>query len=245
MTYSPYTLSFEIAKYLNISPILANRIISESKDGIDNIIEVVNKYNDVVQDIIIPTVFNALFSIDSEVMEKDEKVVLLKSPSKGEYYEFDADPQLVMGNIDNGFSDFENSKTFHADTYCFDSKPEKELFIQYVKNNKIKKVYFTGMFTSEQCGLRIQYFDPESKRLRYYYPDFFAELEDGSYQIIEVKGDNMLNDPSVQAKKAAAEEMTKSVKNTVNMQYVIYPSSMIMKENVLEDSSLGLPSVKI
>lgn len=101
------------------------------------------------------------------------------------------------------------------------------------------------MFTSEQCGLRIQYFDPESKRLRYYYPDFFAELEDGSYQIIEVKGDNMLNDPSVQAKKAAAEEMTKSVKNTVNMQYVIYPSSMIMKENVLEDSSLGLPSVKI
>lgn len=245
LTYSPYTLSFEIAKYLNISPILTNRIISESKDGIDNIIEVVNKYNDVVQDIIIPTVFNALFSIDSEVMEKDEKVVLLKSPSKGEYYEFDADPQLVMGNIDNGFSDFENSKTFHADTYCFDSKPEKELFIQYVKNNKIKKVYFTGMFTSEQCGLRIQYFDPESKRLRYYYPDFFAELEDGSYQIIEVKGDNMLNDPSVQAKKAAAEEMTKSVKNTVNMQYVIYPSSMIMKENVLEDSSLGLPSVKI
>lgn len=107
--------------------------------------------------------------------------------------------------------------------------------MQYVKNNKIKRVYFTGMFTSEQCGLRIQYFDPESKRLRYYYPDFFAELEDGSYQIIEVKGDNMLDDPCVQAKKAAAEEITSSARNTVNMNYVMYAGSQIMNTNVLDD----------
>lgn len=57
------------------------------------------------------------------------------------------------------------------------------------------------MFTSEQSGLRIQYFDPETKRLRYCYPDFFVELSDGKYQIIEVKGDNMLENEVVLAKK--------------------------------------------
>ena len=60
------------------------------------------------------------------------------------------------------------------------------------------------MFTSEQSGLRIQYFDPEAKRLRYYYPDFFAELEDGKYQVIEVKGDDKLEDPVVLAKKSSS-----------------------------------------
>ena len=233
--YTSYTLAYEVSRYLNISPILANKIISESKDGIDNILNFVNQFNGIVQDIIIPKVFNSLFSIKTEVKETEEKIQLLKEPSKGDYYEFEASPELVISEDYVGFKDFEKSKTFHADTYCFDSKPEKELFLQYVKNNKIKKVYFTGMFTSEQCGLRIQYFDPESKRLRYYYPDFFAELEDGSYQIIEVKGDNMLDDPCVQAKKAAAEEITSSAKNQVNMNYVMYAGSQIMNTNVLDD----------
>ena len=233
--YTSYTLAYEISRYLNISPILAHRIITESKDGIDKILGLVNQFNDIIQDIIIPKVFNSLFTIKTEVKETEEKIQLLKSPSKGDYYEFEASPELVISKDYVGFKDFEKSKTFHADTYCFDSKPEKELFLQYVKNNKIKRVYFTGMFTSEQCGLRIQYFDPESKRLRYYYPDFFAELEDGSYQIIEVKGDNMLDDPCVQAKKAAAEEITSSARNTVNMNYVMYAGSQIMNTNVLDD----------
>lgn len=50
-------------------------------------------------------------------------------------------------------------------------------------------------------------YDPESGRIRKYYPDFFAKMSDGTYQLIEVKGDHMIDDTVVKAKKDAAEEM--------------------------------------
>lgn len=112
----------------------------------------------------------------------------------------------------------------------FDSKPEKECFLQYISSNKVKEIYFTGMFTSNQGDLSVQYYDPESKRLRKYYPDFLALMEDGSYQLIEVKGDNKIDDEVVLAKKAAAEEM--AVASGVH--YLMYAGSTLMKSNVLE-----------
>ena len=53
------------------------------------------------------------------------------------------------------------------------------------------------MFTAEQGDFWVQYYDPESGRIRKYYPDFFAGMTDGTYQLIEVKGDNMIDDPVV------------------------------------------------
>lgn len=53
----------------------------------------------------------------------------------------------------------------------------------------------------------VQYIDPESRAVRSYYPDFLFEKEDGSYVIVEVKGDNMIDDPVVLAKKEAAEQL--------------------------------------
>ncbi len=93
-----------------------------------------------------------------------------------------------------------------------------------------KEIYFTGMFTSNQGDLSVQYYDPESKRLRKYYPDFLALMEDGSYQLIEVKGDNKIDDEVVLAKKAAAEEMAVAS----GIHYLMYAGSTLMKSNVLE-----------
>lgn len=53
---------------------------------------------------------------------------------------------------------------------------------------------------------------------------------DGSYQLIEVKGDNKIDDEVVLAKKAAAEEM--AVASGVH--YLMYAGSTLMKSNVLE-----------
>ena len=50
-------------------------------------------------------------------------------------------------------------------------------------------------------------YDPESGRIRKYYPDFFAKMLDGTYQLIEVKSDHMIDDTVIKAKKDAAEEM--------------------------------------
>lgn len=65
-----------------------------------------------------------------------------------------------------------------------------------------------------------------------YYPDFLAKLNDGSYQLIEVKGDNMIDYEVVNAKAEAAEEMSVAS----GMKYVMYAGSVLMKQNVLEHS---------
>lgn len=114
---------------------------------------------------------------------------LLKNPKNSEYYEFSAKPDLVVRSADAEFEGFAE-KSFHADTYCFDSNPEKELFCQYIYCDDIQEVLFTGMFTGGQSEFAIQYIDPDSHCIRSYYPDFYVKREDGGIELIEVKGDN-------------------------------------------------------
>ena len=206
------------------------KILRESVDGSDNIVAAVNRHNEVLEDVIIPEIFHTLYEVKSTQKSEDVDMVLLREPKDSGYYEFSANDELVITKGHNNFTPKEEAKSFHADTYCFDSKPEKECFLQYISSNKVREIYFTGMFTSNQGDLSVQYYDPESKRLRKYYPDFLALMEDGSYQLIEVKGDNKIDDEVVLAKKAAAEEM--AVASGVH--YLMYAGSTLMKSNVLE-----------
>ena len=119
----------EVARYLNISCILAARILRESADGIDTVLEAVNRYNAVLDDYVIPTVFHALFDITSELKTEDKELVLLREPKDAGYYEFSAKDDLVLTNCYPSFTPEQLKKSFHADTYCFDSIPEKECFM--------------------------------------------------------------------------------------------------------------------
>ena len=103
--------------------------------------------------------------------------------------------------------------------------------MQYITSEQVKEIYFTGMFTSNQGDLSIHYYDPESGRIRQYYPDFLAKMADGSYQLIEVKGDNKINDAVVQAKKTAAEEMAVAS----GVRYLMYAGSLITKTHILDE----------
>ena len=189
------------------------------------------RYNAVLDDIIIPTIFHALFDVTAIQKTEDRDVVLLREPKDAAYYEFSAKDDLVITNKYPGFTPDEVLKSFHADTYCFDSLPEKECFFQYIKSDKVQEVYFTGMFTSNQGDLSVYYYDPESGRIRQYYPDFLAKMKDGTYQLIEVKGDNKIDDVVVQAKKEAALEMAAAS----GIKYEMYAGSTIMKTHILED----------
>lgn len=229
--YSVFSLAAEISRYLNISPILASRILNESEDGAETVIEYTNKYNDILYDVVIPSIFKAMFEIKCDRTTEDKKLVLLKEPTDAGYYEFKGLPELVVRSQDDNLAKFAH-KSFHADTYCFDSKPEKECFWQYITSSKVKEVYFTGMFTSNQGDLSIQYYDPESRRIRHYYPDFLALMEDGSYQLIEVKGDNKIDDVVVKAKADAAREIAAES----DMEYIMYAGSTLMATNVLADT---------
>lgn len=233
MRYSEFSLAGEVARYLNISCILAARILRESVDGIDVILEAVNRYNAVLDDYIIPAVFHALFDVTSELRTEDKELVLLREPEDAGYYEFSAKDDLVLTDRYPGFTPEQIKKSFHADTYCFDSAPEKECFMQYITSTKVQEVYFTGMFTSNQGDLSVHYYDPESGRIRQYYPDFLAKMADGSYQLIEVKGDNKIDDVVVKAKQAAAEEMAVAS----GVQYLMYAGSRIMSSHILEEST--------
>lgn len=130
-SYTPYMLVAEIARYLNISCLLVERILSESMDGIEKITETISKYNDVLDDVIVPTIFNALYEVTCETVSEEKQVELLQMPEGKDAYEFLALPELVEADGDAQFAKVDTfgepyrDKSFHTDKYCFDSKPEK------------------------------------------------------------------------------------------------------------------------
>lgn len=229
MEYNLYTLVAEIKRFFpEIKCEYIEKMISECIDGENKIIGVVSKYNDIIYDDIIHKIFDALYEVRKEITEKEEDVILLKKLSgEKDYYEYIAEPNLVIKENDDikEINEY-NGKTFHADTYIFDSKPEKEMFLQTLTNEKVVESYFTGMFTNEKTGFAIPYIDPETNSLRKYYPDFVIKKEDGSYVIIEVKADFMIDDNTVKAKVNA----TKEIMTDKKMIYMLVPSSKIEKE---------------
>lgn len=77
-TYTPYMLVAEIARYLNITCLLAERILTESVDGIGKIAETVSKYNNILGDVIVPTIFNALYEVTCETISEEKQCNLRK-----------------------------------------------------------------------------------------------------------------------------------------------------------------------
>lgn len=206
--FSQITLVAEISRYLNCSCIKIEEILRDSKEGIEEILEAVNKYNELLYDWIIPKLFSALYEIKTEPHEEPEIITLVNEPEKG-YFEVSADPELVVKNDETLLAQH-IQKSFHLDTYCFDSSPEKRLFWDLIMSGQINQVYFTGMLTHGQSDFCIYYIDPESHTMRSYYPDFLMKKNDETWVIVEVKGDDKIDDPIVKAKEAWATQLAKS-----------------------------------
>ncbi|RNA66213.1 TnsA endonuclease N-terminal domain-containing protein [Alteribacter keqinensis] len=220
--FSRLTLVAEIARYLNYSCIELDKILMKAKQSFDEILAYVNRYNELLYDWIIPRLFEEMYDIESFEKVEEKEIELVKEPKQG-YYEMSANPNLVVEVNDENFSQLFD-KSFHLDTYCFDSKPEKKFFEDIIKSDEINNVYFTGMLTHGQSEFFIQYIDPESNTVRSYYPDFLIEKKDGKWLIIEVKGDNKIDDPIVQAKEKAAIETAFASE----MKYSILAGSEVM-----------------
>lgn len=204
--FSELTLVAEISRYLNKPCLQLAAIIGSTAEGTPAIVAKVNEANAILYDWIIPRLFRAFYDIETTEKLEEYDVELIKVPSEG-YYRVRAHPDLVKCATDEHFCDLPPDRSFHLDTYCFDSGPERELFWKLVMDKKIKKVYFTGMLTHGQTDFFVQYIDPESHTVRSYYPDFLFQKEDDTWVIVEVKGEHKIDDPVVQAKKAFAEQM--------------------------------------
>ena len=202
--FSRLTLCAEIARYLNRSPLEIEDILTNTQEGMDEILRNVNEFNQFLYDEIIPRLFNALYDLKEDESHEPEEIELVKEPKEG-YYKVRANPELVVTDKAPEGKNYKH-KSFHLNTYAFDSKPEHALFWSLLTEGKVKEVYFTGMLTHGQSDFYIQYIDPESHAVRRYYPDFLMQKNDGSWVIVEVKGDNKIDDEIVLAKATAARQ---------------------------------------
>ena len=206
--FSRLTLVAEIARYFNLSPLEIEDLLDSTKEGTEELVAVVNEFNEVLYDEIIPRIFKLLFDLEETERTEKHEVELIKLPPNG-YYEVTAARDKIVRSTD--VEEAEIDKSFHLDTYCFDSNPERTLFWDLLREQRVKKVYFTGMLTHGQSDFFIQYIDPDSRTVRSYYPDFvFIRKEpDNSekFVIVEVKGDHQIDEAVVQAKKDFAQQI--------------------------------------
>jgi hypothetical protein len=206
--FSSITLVAEVSRYLNRRPTEIEDLLTSTKEGIEELVALANEFNEVLYDEIIPRLFRHLYDLDESQTTEEHEVDLIKVPASG-YYEVTAakDKIVTRAEVDA----FEAEKSFHLDTYCFDSNSERTLFWDLLREQKVKKIYFTGMLTHGQSDFFIQYIDPDSRTVRSYYPDFvfLREEADGSekFVIVEVKGDHQIDDSVVQAKKDFAQQI--------------------------------------
>ena len=213
--FSALTLVAEISRYLNLSPLLIRDILASSTEGLVKLTAAVNEYNELLYDEIIPKLFHEIYEIEEFDKADEIEVQLVKDPVEG-YYSVKYKNDLIASRESTHFAQWKD-KSFNVDNYCFDSVPEYDMFVNLLKDARLHKVWFTGMLTHGQTEFLINYIDPISGGVRSYYPDFLVQKNDGSYVIIEVKGDNMIDDEVVLAKKAYANQMA----NASNMEYMI------------------------
>jgi hypothetical protein len=208
--FSQLSLVGEVSRYLNRSPLEIEKLLDATKEGSSGLVAIINEFNELLYDEIIPRLFRQIYDLEESQQTEEHEVALIKLPPNG-YYEVSAEKDKIVRMHDMQIKDQERAKSFHLDTYCFASGSEKWLFWDLLREQRVKKVYFTGMLTHGQSDFFIQYIDPNSRTVRSYYPDFIFQREepDGSlkYVIVEVKADNQIEDTVVKAKKDFAQQI--------------------------------------
>ena len=257
MEFTEYNLTAEISRYLNKPCLQINDIVSSTQEGFEGVLKLVNQFNEVLYDHIIPLLFALIYDIESDQEEKEYEVALVKEPpvSPG-YYEMTATKDMIVGinqynaagdtkplqHLDDGSPQYKVggaqknpavepylANSFHLDNYCFDSIPERDFFWHVLNSKTVDKIWFTGMLTHGQSEFYIQYVDPETHRVRSYYPDFLIRKKNGALVMVEIKGENMIDHPTVKAKQEYAEMIAKA--SDVEMSYVLIPGKQAKEGN--------------
>ena len=193
-----------------MSPFDIEELLEGASPAMSRIVEIVNTSNDILYDVIVPTLFRALFEIEPFGNDSEEEIELVKgynaTTNRPPTFRFKAKPHLVAGR-DYPEHAKHRDRTFHLDHYCFDSQPEVDFFKRVLGLNAADRIYFTGMLVHGQSGFRVNYIHPESHTVCNYYPDFLILRESGEIYLIEVKSAWKEDDPVVIAKREAAEQL--------------------------------------
>ena len=231
--FSPLTLVAEIARYLNYSPVAIQKILESSKEGIEELCRQINEFNELLYDEVIPKLFAEMYEIQEFDNTETISVQLVKEPKEGCYFVKYKNGLLASLN-DDLYYKFKD-RSFNLDNYCFDSEPEKDMFWNLLTDKEhVDKVWFTGMLTNGQSEFIVNYIDPLTNGIRTYYPDFLVKKKDGSYVIIEVKGENKIDDAVVLAKKMYAEQMA----HASGFEYIMVPGKQAKERLDFDKTSL-------
>ena len=133
--FGKLTIVAEIARYLNESCLLIEKILDTSYEGIDKVLDVVNKYNDILYDVIIPKIFNEITEIKVTNTEMEREIELVKVDDN-KIFNIKSDKELAISMYQSEYSQYKD-KSFHLDRYCFDSRPEKRFFIDMLMSGTL------------------------------------------------------------------------------------------------------------
>lgn len=205
--FSELTIVAEVSRYLNKPPLFIRSVLASTKDGTPAILKSVNDVNELLYDHIIPRLFGEFYTLKEFRSEEDYEVELVKEPNNEDgCYRVTAKPHLIANYHEAPYAEHAK-KSFHLDNYCFDSIPEMDFFWKCLNDGVVDKIWFTGMLTHGQSDFCISYIDPISNTLRNYYPDFVVRRKDGSHTIVEIKGEDQIDDAVVKAKEDYATQL--------------------------------------
>ncbi len=74
--FTEYNLTAEVARYLNKPCLQLNKIINSTEEGFSGILELINQFNEVLYDHVIPRLFDLMYDIESEQSEEEFEVAL-------------------------------------------------------------------------------------------------------------------------------------------------------------------------
>lgn len=102
--------------------------------------------------------------------------------------------------------------SFHYEPYNFDSTTERDLFSRVLEKlnldpREVRAFLFTGGLTDpKKTDFHFEYLGKDQRYHRY-FPDFVLVKNTGEFYIIEVKGEHLREDATVEAKRKAVERL--------------------------------------
>jgi superfamily II DNA or RNA helicase len=223
--YTTYSLVEEIARFTGLPCLEAEGILRQSDAGLEGTLDYVNRENALLHDIIIPRVQEALFDYREEPGSTEEEVELACNFPVERH--ISAEQEGLVLEPDGG-----RERSYHLDHYVFDSGEERRLFELLLNHDRVEEIYFTGGITDPAHNqFYVEYWDDQSGRWRKYFPDFFLRLADDGWMVIEVKRQDQVEHPNVQAKDAAA----RAVFETLNgILYHVKPDDEIRRGEIYD-----------
>ncbi|MGI3185694.1 hypothetical protein ACROHD_11520 [Nioella aestuarii] len=74
-------------------------ILQSTGEGIQNILDAINAYNELLYDVVIPRLFGLLYDLEQHEITDEHEVELVRLPENGSYSVM-ADPKLVVRDDD-------------------------------------------------------------------------------------------------------------------------------------------------